>query len=151
MDPDNPIVKLCAEGMEAEFAGRADDARERFLQAWDAAQDDYEACIAAHYLARHQPTFADNLHWNRVALAHADAVADERVQGFFPSLLLNIGHSYEITGDLPAARTHYELAAERVARLPAGPYGDMVRRAIANALLRVPAEGPDEPLQGATT
>jgi hypothetical protein len=139
MDPDNPVVKLCAQGMEAEFAGRADDARQLFQQAWDAAQDDYEACIAAHYLARSQPTFDDNLHWNQVALAHADAVADERVREFYPSLYLNLGHSYEITSDLPAARIHYELAAERVAMLPAGPYGDMVRRGVANAVQRIDA------------
>ena len=61
MDPDNPVVKLCATGMEAEFDGRLDDSRLLFLQAWQAAQDDYEACIAAHFVARRQADFADNL------------------------------------------------------------------------------------------
>jgi hypothetical protein len=53
MDPNNPIVKLCAEGMRAEGDGRFDDARDLFMQAWSASQDDYEACVAAHYVARH--------------------------------------------------------------------------------------------------
>ena len=137
MDPENPVVRLCTQGMEAELAGRTVDALRLFQQAWDGAQDDYEACIAAHYLARHQPTFADNLHWNEVALARANAAADEQVRGFYPSLYLNLGHAYEVNGDLSAARLNYELAAERAGALAAGPYGDMVRRGVANALLRI--------------
>ena len=148
MDPENYVVKLCAAGMEAEFAGRIDDARRLFDEAWQAAQDDYEACIAAHYVARHQPTFADNLHWNEVALAHANAAYGEQVRDFYPSLYLNLGHAYEVNGDLAAARLHYELAAERVGALEAGSYGDMVRRGVTNALARIellaaPPELPD--------
>lgn len=139
MDPDNPVVKLCAEGMQAEFAGRLDDSRNLFMQAWQAAQDDFEASIAAHYLARRQADFADNLHWNRVALARADAVADERVSQFNPSLYLNLGHSFEINGDLAEARRYYALAAARVDGLPPGPYSDVVRRGVAAALQRVAA------------
>ena len=137
MDPENHVVKLCAAGMEAEFAGRVDDARRLFDEAWHAAQNDYEACIAAHYVARHQPTFADNLRWNQVALACANAAVCEHVRDFYPSLYLNLGHAYEINGDLAAARMNYELAAERAGALTAGPYGDMVRRGVANALLRI--------------
>lgn len=54
IDPDNAVVKLCAQGMQAEGAGRRGDARALFEQAWEIAGDDYERCIAAHYLARHQ-------------------------------------------------------------------------------------------------
>ena len=130
MDPNNPVVKLCAEGMEAEFAGRLDDARALFMQAWEQSQDDYEACIAAHYVARHQPSFEENLRWNQEALARAEAVGDERVRDFYPSLLLNLGHSYEILGDAAEARKNYDLAVERVDELPPGPYSDVVRRGI---------------------
>ena len=137
MDPENYVVKLCAAGMEAEFAGRIDDARRLFDEAWQAAQDDYEACIAAHYVARHQPTFADNLHWNEVALARASAADGEQVRDFYPSLYLNLGHAYEVNGDLSAARLHYERAAEHAGVLAAGSYGDMVRRGVANALVRI--------------
>ena len=143
MDPDNPVVKLCAEGMQAEFAGRTDDARDLFMQAWQAAQDDFEACIAAHYLARRQADFADNLHWNQVALARADSVADERVSQFYPSLYLNLGHSYEINGDPVEARRYYALAAARVDELTPGPYGDVVRRGVTAALQRLSAAPAD--------
>ncbi len=54
MNLDNPVIKLCAEGTRAEFEGRIEDARTLYMQAWEASKDDYEACVAAHYVARHQ-------------------------------------------------------------------------------------------------
>jgi hypothetical protein len=38
-------------------------------------------------------------------------VVDERVQGFYGSLYLNLGHSYELVGDQAAAQHYYALAA----------------------------------------
>ena len=129
MDPNNPVIKLCVEGMRAETEGRNEDAHNLFMQAWEASEDDYEACVAAHYVARHQ-SLEDALHWNQVALARAEAVGDKRVQGFYPSLYLNLGHSYEVLGNLAEAKRHYELAAERVGDLAADPYGNTVRKGI---------------------
>lgn len=145
MDPDNPVVKLCAQGMQAEVAGRLDDASALFMQAWEQSNDDYEACIAAHFVARHQPSFEENLRWNQEALARAEAVGDERVRDFYPSLLLNLGHSHEILGDETEARMYYDLAAKRVDELPSGPYSDVVRRGIAGGQQRIgsQAETPD--------
>ena len=105
------------------------------------AQDDYEACIAAHYVARHQPSFEENLRWNQESLARAEAVGDERVRDFYPSLLLNLGHSYEILGDAAEARKYYDLAVERVDELPPGPYSDVVRRGISAAQQRIGKQG----------
>ena len=129
MDPNNPVIKLCVEGMQAEAAGRNEDAHNLFMQAWEACTDDFEACVAAHYVARHQSP-EDALHWNQVALARAEAVGDKRVQGFYPSLYLNLGHSYEVIGNVAEAKRHYELAAERVGDLAADPYGNTVRKGI---------------------
>lgn len=112
MDLNNPVVKLCAEGTRAEFAGRTDDARNLFMQAWEASKDDYDACVAAHYVARYQTSPQDTLHWNQEALARADAVGDDRVRSFYPSLYLNMGHSHEVLGNQAEARRYYELAAE---------------------------------------
>jgi hypothetical protein len=84
MDPENPVVKLCAQGMEAEFAGRPVEARDLFVRAWEARADDYDASVAAHFVARHQATPQETLRWNQEALARADAVGDERVRGFYP-------------------------------------------------------------------
>ena len=80
LSPDNPIVKLCVEGMQAEAQGRDGDARQLFTQAWESSTDDFEACIAAHYLARHQETPQEMLRWNKTAFDRAAAVDDERVR-----------------------------------------------------------------------
>ena len=126
MDPNNPVVKLCAEGMQAEAQGRLEEARSLFMQAWARRQDDFEACIAAHYVARHQETPEEMLHWNQEALSRAEAVGDERVDEFYPSLYLNMGWSYESLGDKANAQKYYRLAAGCIDDLPEGPYRDMV-------------------------
>ena len=112
MDLNNPVIRLCAAGSQAEFEGRKDDARRLYREAWDARTDDYDACVAAHYLARFQDTPEETLYWNQEALARAKSVDDERVQGFYPSLYVSLGHSYELIGDEMEARRCYQLAAD---------------------------------------
>ncbi len=114
-----------------------EDAHALFIQAWEGSTDDYEACIAAHFLARHQGNPDDMLDWNQMALNKAEAVGDERVAGFYPSLYLNMGYSYEMLGNLEAASRYYELAASRSADLPPGPYSEVVRDAVARGRERI--------------
>jgi tetratricopeptide (TPR) repeat protein len=111
MNLDNPIIKLCMQGCQAEFQGQVEIARSLYQKAWDAARDDYEACIAAHYVARHQEKPQERLHWNQVALDRANAIPDDRVAEFYPSLFLNMGRSYELLGDPAEAKRYYDLAA----------------------------------------
>lgn len=82
-----------------------------YQQAWDAARDDYEACIAAHYLARFQNTPQDRLRWDLTALERATSVGDDRVRDFYPSLYVNLGHDYEVLGDIARSNHYYHLAA----------------------------------------
>lgn len=112
MDLNDPVIKLCIEGSQAEFKGQIDEARSLYRQAWDAAQDDFEVCVAAHYMARHQDDLEEKLYLNQVALDRANAVADGPVQEFYPSLFLNMGHSYELLGNQDEARRYYDLAVE---------------------------------------
>jgi tetratricopeptide (TPR) repeat protein len=116
MDLENPVVKLCVAGTQAEFKGALEEARTLYQQAWESARDDYEACIAAHYVARFQDDPEQKLHWNRIALERAEVVGDERVREFYPSLYLNMGHSYELLGDQDEARRYYDLAAAQGVR-----------------------------------
>ncbi|WP_329235189.1 hypothetical protein OG417_29240 [Actinoallomurus sp. NBC_01490] len=134
MDPQNPVVRLCAEGMRAETEGRDADARELFEQAWRTAADDYEACVAAHYLARHQPTPRETLRWNQECLDRANRVGDERVTGFYPSLHLNLAKAHRDLGDPQEARRHFTLAAAHLDDAPPGPYADGLRFTIADGL-----------------
>lgn len=134
VDPELSVVRLCVAGMQAEAEGRAGAARALFQQAWDSAADDYEACIAAHYLARHQNSPEETLRWNQECLDRADRVGDERVAGFYASLHLNMGHACRQLSRPALAHTHFVRAAERVEQAPEGQYGDWNRFAIAAGL-----------------
>jgi len=112
MDINNPVIQLCMEGTRAEFEHKKEEARAFYQQAWEIHTNDYEACIAAHYLARFQKTAEDTLYWNLIALKHANAVNDESVESFFPSLYLNLGHSYETLENQAEAQKYYQLAAD---------------------------------------
>jgi tetratricopeptide (TPR) repeat protein len=112
MDLENTIIKLCLQGTRAEFEGNRDVACELYWRAWDAVTDDYEACIAAHYVARCQESPEEIFHWNQEALERANAVDDERVKEFYPSLYLNLGRSYELLGNQAEAKKYYQRAAE---------------------------------------
>lgn len=137
IDPSNPVVALCAEGMQ--FEGTPDLARERFEQAWAIRKDDYDASIAAHFLARHQPTVTATLEWNRLAMQHAERVGDGRIRQFLPSLLLNLGDALLANGQVKEARSTGERARVAVAELPDDGYRAFVARGIYGLLSRVSA------------
>ncbi|MET9296652.1 hypothetical protein [Streptomyces sp. NPDC003077] len=141
MDPENPVVRLCVRGMEAEAAGQADAAHDLFRQAWDTATDDYEACVAAHYLARRQSTAEERLRWNEECLMRAERVGDNRVRSFYPSLYVNLGQVHEELGSPAVAYAHFARAVDHFDAFPPGPYGDWTRLAVADGLRRT-APGP---------
>lgn len=136
IDPANPIIMLCAAGIQAEGRHDYTAALGLYTQAWDLRTDDYEASIAAHYLARQQETLADSLRWNQAALDHALLAPVEMVAGFLPSLYLNLGWSHEVLEDAAAARACYAEGAARLAALPASPYADTVRDGLTRGLER---------------
>lgn len=125
IDPDNPIVKLSADGMRAEAEEPAGAPKALYEQAWEIAAEDYERCIAVHHLVRHQGGPEETLRWNELCLRYADLVGDERVAGFYPSLYLNIAHSHEQLADRQRAEDSYHAAEAHLSTLPDGPYGDM--------------------------
>lgn len=53
-DPNNHVVKPCANGMDKEGQGKLEEASSLFFQAWNEATNDFEKFTAAHYVARHQ-------------------------------------------------------------------------------------------------
>jgi tetratricopeptide (TPR) repeat protein len=142
IDPDNPIVRLCAEGMQLEQARRVDEARTMFDRAWNEARDDFEACIAEHFVARLESDPARSLAWNEEALKRANAVADDRVSGFMPSLYLNLGYAHERLGAMDQARAFYRRASDELGTLPPGPYAEVVRSGVQRGIERA---GTDEP------
>ncbi|HZY35107.1 MAG TPA: hypothetical protein VFE53_00580 [Mucilaginibacter sp.] len=135
-DPENKVVKLCAEGMQAEAEGNLDTAHALFQRAWDIAENDFEAFTAAHYLARNQKDPADVLKWNLEALNRANAVKDNSMHAHYPSLYLNVGKACENLNDNEEANRYYQSAADASTFLPPGKYGDMIRAGIGEGLKR---------------
>lgn len=136
-DPNNKIIKLCAEGMSLEGAGKKEEAAQLFRQAWDESTNDFEKITSAHYVARHQETVADKLRWDEIALQLALNINDETMKASYPSLYLNIAKCYEDLEDKTNALKHYELANSFAVLLPDDGYGKMIKSGIANGLKRV--------------
>ena len=136
-DPENHVVKLCAQGMELEGAAKREEARAIFYQAWDASTNDRERFIAAHYISRHQPTVKDKLVWDKKAIELALAINDEHSRAAYSSLYLNIAKCYEDMGDKPNALVNYKLAENSCYFLNTDGYGDMIRAGIQNGINRV--------------
>jgi tetratricopeptide (TPR) repeat protein len=109
-NPTNNVVKLCLQGMGMEENGKPGEASKFFLQAWNAATNDFEKFIAAHYVARHQKNVSDNLKWLETALQCALRINDDSVKSAFPSLYQNIARCYDDLNQSEKAKTHYELA-----------------------------------------
>ena len=135
IDPANPVVALCAEGMAHE--GAPADALRLFERAWAVRRDDYDAAIAAHFIARHQPTPATTLHWNALAVRHAEAVEDGRVAGLLASLYLNLGSSQADVGDAAAGADSVRRAAAHLAALPVDGYREFVALGIRRLAARL--------------
>jgi hypothetical protein len=127
-DPNNAVVALCAAGMAIE--GTPEEAKRLFEQAWEKRSDDFDAAIAAHYLARHQPGVAEKLHWDALAVEHAERVPDDGAKEMFPSLYLNLANSLMAVGRADDARTNARKASEHIASLPADGYREFLAKGI---------------------
>jgi rifampin ADP-ribosylating transferase len=136
-DPENPIIKLCAQGMQMEGEGKAAEASALFYLAWDKASNDFERFTAAHYIARHQQNIADKLHWDQTALNLALTIDDENLRATYPSLYLNIAKCHEDMKDYVQAAENYRSALKYAAFLPDDGYGNMIRAGISNGLARL--------------
>jgi rifampin ADP-ribosylating transferase len=138
-DPNNNIVRLCAEGMDMEGHGKPDAASRLFSEAWDEAQSDLEKLTAAHYVARHQATVLDKLRWDDIALHCALRIDTTDIKGALPSLYLNVAKGYEDLGDHSNAIRNYKLALTFLSWLPEDGYGNMIKGGIMNGIARVSA------------
>jgi len=118
-----------------ERAGRIDEAQKLFMQAWNSSSNNYEKCIATHFVARHQNSPEDTLKWNIESLNRAKDAPQEKVKSYYPSLYLSIGISYENLGNHIKAKKYYDLAFEKISDLPTddknnGSYSKDVRKTI---------------------
>ncbi|GAL86147.1 rifampin ADP-ribosyl transferase [Sporocytophaga myxococcoides] len=136
-DPNNHVIKLCAQGMNLEGEGKREEALKLFQMAWDDAINNLEKFTSAHYIARHQRNISEKLKWDEIALVLALKVNDENVKGLYPSLYLNIGKCHEDLNDIDNAKKNYELAHSFIHFLPDDGYGKMIKDGIMNGIARV--------------
>jgi len=136
-DPNNNVVRLCAQGMEMETKDKPEEANKLFLQAWDEATNDFEKFTSAHYVARHQKSIADKLMWDEIALNLALKIKDEPIKANCASLYLNIAKCYEDLNDIDNAKKNYQLALSFTNLLPDNGYGKMIKGGIVNGIERV--------------
>lgn len=137
LDPDNSVVKLCAEGMNKETQGENEKASLLFEKAWNEASNDQERFIAAHYLARHQKDVDSKLKWDHLALDLALKIEDASMKAYFPSLYLNVAKCYEDLGNLELAKINYDLASSFAKFLPEDGYGKMIKSGITSGIARI--------------
>jgi hypothetical protein len=146
--------------------GDATRARQELLAIWrevGVLGDPFHRCTLAHYLADLYADPAEALVWDVRALDAADALTDQRAQehdaslqvaGFYPSLHLNIADNLRRLAAFEAASDHIGRAEERLAALPPGPYGEMIRSAtdgVSRAIgARDTAPRPTSPTVGET-
>lgn len=124
IDGDSEVARLCAAGMSVD--GDPAAALALFMQAWALRRDDYEASVAAHFVARHQESPELVLHWNTLAVHHAEAVKDDRAQSLFPSLYLNLGESLRVLGRYREAMVAVTRGLSCLELLPADGYRKFV-------------------------
>lgn len=136
-DPNNNVVKLCAQGMELEGQGKSEEAIKLFRQAWNEAASDFEKFTAAHYVARTQKSIADKLKWDETALQLALNINDDTIKETYPSLYLNIAKCYEDLNDFQKAKKNYDLALSFTNLLPDNGYGNMIKGGIVAGIERL--------------
>lgn len=109
-------------------------ARPLYEELWERATragDQYHCSVVAHFMAHAQVEPQAQLTWHLRALHAADAVGDERVITFYPSLYGNVADAYLRLGD-PAQAQHYiERASAAASVLQDDGYGRMIQRLIA--------------------
>jgi hypothetical protein len=141
------VESLCQQGMRLERQGKLAEAKHAYAHAWSIRTSDYDACVAAHFMARVQSSPEETLRWNREALQRADAAASPRVATFYPSLYCCMGLSHEKLGDLAEAQHYLGLAAQHVHTLIQNEYGRTLKHTIRQAMERVRVAMPGRPME----
>ena len=158
--PADPVMARIVAAVQRAYEGDAAGARDDFDLIWRELGPDGDPLhrvTAAHYAADVQDEPRDELAWDLDALGAAEEVTDARardyhadlaIEGFFPSLHLNLAEDYRTLGDLTAARRHIAAARERVSALPEDGYGAMIRSGIDRLAALLDESGSVPPREG---
>ncbi|SIM71221.1 hypothetical protein [Micromonospora cremea] len=138
----DPTMTRIVDAVQLGRSGQQVRARDTLTALWDeigADGDPFHRCTLAHYLADLQDTAEAELSWDERALAAVSELTDERarqyhhslqVQGFLPSLHLNLADVQRRLGNTTVAREHLAMAQRFAGQLPDDPYGEVIRAGI---------------------
>ncbi|WP_434590258.1 hypothetical protein [Brevibacterium sp. 1718] len=138
----DPTMEAISRAIELGRAGDVDTARRQLVDLWQevgSSGDPFHRCTLAHYLADLYNHPAEALIWDIRALDAAASLSDERAQahhqslqvdGFYPSLHLNIADNLRLLSAFDAAAKHICAAEERSEVLSDDGYARMTRTAI---------------------
>jgi tetratricopeptide (TPR) repeat protein len=130
---DSTMIDKIGQAQDLAANGDREGARALYDALWAEATragDQYQACVVAHFLAHAHVEPEAQLDWHLRALQAANAVGDERVRAFYPSLHANLGDVYLRLGNLTQAQEHIDKARETEHVLPDDGYGRLVRSLI---------------------
>jgi hypothetical protein len=131
---DSELIAQIGQAQALVIEGDRHGAQALLVHLWEKAcqaDDQYRACVAAHFLAHAHTEPASQLNWHLRALHAADAAGDERVRGFYPSLYANVAEVSLRLGDLTQSRACIDRAQEVAHALPEDSYGRMIESLIA--------------------
>lgn len=112
---DNMLTDKICHAQELVSYGDREGACTLYIDLWDEAvrtENQYQACIVAHFMAHTHVEPEEQFDWHLRALHAADSVGDERVSTFYPSLYANLGEVSLRLGDLAQARMYIVRASE---------------------------------------
>ncbi len=122
-NPNNPIIRLCMQGMAMEEGDKHEEAGALFNKAWNESTNDFEKFIAAYYVAKHERKVADKLAWFEKSLQFALKINDNSVKSAFESIYTNIAKCYEQLNDTANAKKNYDLAQSFAGKIvDSGPF-----------------------------
>src|SRR5947209_17515315 len=90
---DSTMIDKIGQAQSLAAKGDQEGARALYGALWTEAmqtENQYQACVVAHFLAHTYVEAEAQLTWHLRALHAADAVGDERVSAFYPSLHANL-------------------------------------------------------------
>lgn len=107
--PNNPVVKLCLQGIACEEKGSAVEARRIFTEAWNQASENLDKFLSAFFLGRVQENASEKLKWFEVSSELASKINDDSVRSALPTLYQSIAKCFEEQHDFVNAKNNLDL------------------------------------------
>ena len=137
---DNVLIEKICQAQELVSYEDREGACTLYADLWAEAmrtENQYQACIVAHFMAHAHVEPEEQFNWHLRALQAADAIGDERVSTFYPSLYANLGEVSLRLGNLAQAQMYIARASETEHALEDDGYGRMLRSLIMRVMRAV--------------